>query len=83
MFLEAPRRTPVCIRNWHRGPVPGDMDWIAIRYLTYKTLIQINDNLNSGRYLYHNIRPVIVPLEACEVLFSNKITQDHVRHVLF
>ncbi|GFY30730.1 uncharacterized protein TNCV_3118901 [Trichonephila clavipes] len=45
----------------HTGPAPGIMEWGGIGYHSCTPLVLIAGTLNSQRYIYEVLEPVILP----------------------
>ncbi|GFU85820.1 transposable element Tcb1 transposase [Trichonephila clavipes] len=50
-----------CVMCRHTGPAPGIMVWGGIGYYSRTPLLRISDTLNSQRYVYEVLEPVVLP----------------------
>ncbi|GFU26178.1 transposable element Tcb1 transposase [Trichonephila clavipes] len=50
-----------CVMHHHTGPAPGIMVWGDIGYHSRTPLVHIAGTLNSQRYIYEVLEPVVPP----------------------
>ncbi|GFX84911.1 transposable element Tcb1 transposase [Trichonephila clavipes] len=50
-----------CVMHRHTGPAPGIMVWGGIGYHSRPSLVRIAGTLNSQRYIYEVLEPVVLP----------------------
>ena len=49
--------SPASIRYRYGSSAPGVMDWVVIEYTTHISLVLINSNLNTDRYISDIVHP--------------------------
>ncbi|GFW30955.1 transposable element Tcb1 transposase [Trichonephila clavipes] len=50
-----------CVMHRHTGPAPGIMIWGGIGYHSCAPLVRIAGTLNSQRYIFEVLEPVVLP----------------------
>ncbi|GFV67332.1 transposable element Tcb1 transposase [Trichonephila clavipes] len=68
-----------CVMHHYIGPAPGIMAWGGIGYGFRTSLVRIVSTLNSQRYIFEVLEPVVLPyLQG----LANRIMRDHTLHAL-
>ncbi|GFW66798.1 transposable element Tcb1 transposase [Trichonephila clavipes] len=71
-----------CVMHRHTGPAPGIMVWGGIGYHSRTPLVRIAGTLNSQRYIFEDLEPVVLPY--VQGLATAIFQQDNARpHVVY
>ncbi|GFU82341.1 transposable element Tcb1 transposase [Trichonephila clavipes] len=73
-----------CVMHHHNGPAPGIMVWSDIGYHTRTLLVVICVTLNSERYIYEVLEPVILPYlqGLATAIFQQDNAWPHVAYIV-
>ncbi|KFM57949.1 Transposable element Tcb1 transposase, partial [Stegodyphus mimosarum] len=73
-----------CVMHRHTGPAPGVMVWGGIRYHSRTPLVHIAGILNSQRYIFEVLEPVVLPyLQGLPTaIFQQDNARPHVTHIV-
>ena len=73
-----------CILQRHRGPMPSVMVWGATGYNTRSSLLCIEGNLNSNRYIRDVLQPGVLPLIQAipHAIFRQDNARPHVARIV-
>ncbi|UYV66259.1 hypothetical protein LAZ67_4001042 [Cordylochernes scorpioides] len=72
-----------CVMHRHTGPAPGIMVWGGIGYHSRTPLVRFAGTLNSQRYIFEVLEPVVLPYlqDLPTVIFKQDNAQPHVAHI--
>ena len=78
------RNLRTCILQRHRGPMPSVMVWVAIEYNMRSSLLCIEGNLNSSRYIREVSQPEVLPLFQAtpHAIFQQDNARPHVARIV-
>ncbi|UYV71959.1 hypothetical protein LAZ67_9001355 [Cordylochernes scorpioides] len=73
-----------CVMHCHTGPAPGIMVWGGIGYHSRTPLVRLDGTLNSQRYIYEVLEPVVLPyLQGLPtIIFQQNNARPHVERIV-
>ncbi|GFV68061.1 transposable element Tcb1 transposase [Trichonephila clavipes] len=80
----AERMLNSCVMHRHTGPAPGIMIWRGIGYHSCTPLVRIICTLNSQRYIYEVLEPVVLPYlqGLATAIFQQDIARPHMARIV-